>query len=153
MIPKGKDLTARHYPVKINTQHCLLPPATKLGQGYVFTRVCDSVHRGVLSQHALQQVSGGGECAIPAHIAGGIPACLAAHLRGGLLRGGGGGIGGAWWRPPGTATAAGGMHPTGMHSCFHCWWLDRVTLVVILAFCPNIFGRWQGPTNRLFAQK
>ena len=24
-----------------------LPPATKLGQGYVFTRVCDSVHRGV----------------------------------------------------------------------------------------------------------
>ena len=25
--------------------------------------------------------------------------------------------GGAWWRPPGTATAAGGMHPTGMHSC------------------------------------
>ena len=35
-----------------------LPPATKLGQGYVFTRVCDSVHRGV-SQHALQQVSRG----------------------------------------------------------------------------------------------
>ena len=31
----------------------LLPPATKLGQGYVFTRVCDSVH-GVASQHALQ---------------------------------------------------------------------------------------------------
>ena len=25
---------------------CLLPPATKLGQGYVFTGVCDSVHRG-----------------------------------------------------------------------------------------------------------
>ena len=27
--------------------------------------------------------------------------------------------GGAWWRPPtpGTATAAGGAHPTGMHSC------------------------------------
>ena len=25
--------------------------------------------------------------------------------------------GGAWWRPPGTATAAGGTHPTGMHSC------------------------------------
>ena len=34
------------------------------------------------------------------------------------------GVGGAWWRPPGTATAAGGMHPTGMHSCrlilFNC---------------------------------
>ena len=26
----------------------LLPPATKLGQGYVFTRICDSVHRGGL---------------------------------------------------------------------------------------------------------
>ena len=23
----------------------------------------------------------------------------------------------AWWRTPGTATAAGGTHPTGMHSC------------------------------------
>ena len=36
------------------TQHCccrnqsiFLPPATKLGQGYIFTCVCDSVHRGV----------------------------------------------------------------------------------------------------------
>ena len=31
-----------------------LPPATKLGQGYVFTRVCDSVHRrrgGYSSMH------------------------------------------------------------------------------------------------------
>ena len=25
----------------------LLPPATKLGQGYIFTGVCDSVHGGV----------------------------------------------------------------------------------------------------------
>ena len=25
----------------------LLPPATKLGQGYIFTGICDSVHRGV----------------------------------------------------------------------------------------------------------
>ena len=24
----------------------------------------------------------------------------------------------AWWRPPRTATAASGTHPTGMHSCF-----------------------------------
>ena len=28
------------------TSNELLPPATKLGQGYVFTGVCDSVHRG-----------------------------------------------------------------------------------------------------------
>ena len=71
-----------------------LPPATKLGQGYVFTRVCDSVHGGVLSQHAMQQVSGGG-CLLP----------------------GGSAPGGAWWRAPGMATAAGGTHPTGMYSC------------------------------------
>ena len=33
------------------------------------------------------------------------------------------GRGGGWWRPPippGTATAAGGTHPTGMHSCYNC---------------------------------
>ena len=45
----------------------------------------------VVSQHALQQVSGGG--AAP----GG---CLVRHP------------------PPGTATAAGGTHPTRMHSCY-----------------------------------
>ena len=29
--------------------------------------------------------------------------------------------GGAWWRPPAPemATAAGGTHPTGMHSCLY----------------------------------
>ena len=26
-------------------------------------------------------------------------------------------LGGAWRRPPGTATAVGGTHPNGMHSC------------------------------------
>ena len=29
-----------------------LPPATKLGQGYIFTGVCDSVHGGSASVHA-----------------------------------------------------------------------------------------------------
>ena len=33
--------------VPVQTSVDLLPPATKLGQGYVFTRVCDSVHMGV----------------------------------------------------------------------------------------------------------
>ena len=60
-------------------------PQTKLRKGYVFTGVCDSVHRGRVSKHALQvvsqhtlQVSGGGEC---------IPTCLAgfqAHTQGEL---------------------------------------------------------------------
>ena len=49
----------------------LLPPATKLGQGYIFTGVCDSVHR-----------VGWGGGGISACIAGGIPACLGAGLRG-----------------------------------------------------------------------
>ena len=31
----------------------LLPPATKLGQGYIFTGICDSVHRGGLPQYML----------------------------------------------------------------------------------------------------
>ena len=31
----------------------LLPPATKLGQGNIFTGICDSVHRGVLPQCML----------------------------------------------------------------------------------------------------
>ena len=34
--------------------------------------------------------------------------------------------GGAWWRPPGTATPAGGTHPTGMHSCL---------IVYLFIFC------------------
>ena len=50
-----------------NQFYQFLPPVTKLGQGYVFTSVCDSVHGGglypsmpcsrspgVVSQHALQ---------------------------------------------------------------------------------------------------
>ena len=70
----------------------------KFGQGYIFTGICDSVHRGVLSQHALQVVSqhalqGG---AIPACIAGGIPACLAGgQVWGGLLWQGVPGLGGS----------------------------------------------------------
>ena len=42
------DLTNMHHLRFIHTKqkrNLLLPPATKLGQGYVFTRVCDSVHR------------------------------------------------------------------------------------------------------------
>ena len=108
-----------------------LPPATKLRQGYVFTRACDSVHRG------------GG---IPACIAGGIPACLAglhAHTQGGSWGVWPRGVFRSTWgvlRPtpegalqaqtpgvsqhtlrqtlPPTATAAGLTHPTGMHSCY-----------------------------------
>ena len=79
----------------------LLPPATKLGQGYIFTGVCHSVNRGGL-------LPGGG--------------CL---LWGGVCSQGGGGPApkvGGWWRPPGMATAVGSTHPTGMHSCSPFFW-------------------------------
>ena len=75
-----------------------LPAATKLGQGNVFTGVCDSVHGGggCVSQHALHQVSKGGgyvsqyalqvvsQHALQQVYRGVcIPACLAAGLQGG----------------------------------------------------------------------
>ena len=66
-----------------------LPPATKLGQGYVFTGVCDSVHRGgSASVHAGR------------HPPPRRPPAKETHP------------------PPPTTAAAGGTHPTGMHSCF-----------------------------------
>ena len=96
-------------------------------EGYVFTGVCPQRSEGgMLSQHALQEVS--------QHALQQVGACL---LRGSLLRGwgfevcswekvsacsgGGGGSGpGGMWRPPRKqmATVADGTHPTGMHSCF-----------------------------------
>ena len=98
-----------------------LPPATKLGQGYIFTGVCDSVHGGGLLL--------GGVCAW--------------SRWGGLLPGGVPGPGGvgAWsqwgvcsWGvpggdPPGTATAAGGTHPTRMLSCSANLRLTSVTVI------------------------
>ena len=104
------------FRIKDRSMSSLLPPATKLGQGYIFTGVFDSVHG----------MGGGG---IPACITGGIPACLAAggvlsqHAlqRGGCLLPGGsapGGLlqGGCLVDTPQTATAAGGTHSTGMNS-------------------------------------
>ena len=70
-----------------------LPPATKLGQGYILTGVCDSVPMGVCLLPGV--CSGGGFCS----------------------HGGWSALGGAGGDPPGTATAAGGTHPTGTHSC------------------------------------
>ena len=113
--------------------HVCLILFTGGGRGAISACIAAGLHRG----------------AIPACITGGIPACLAAGLQGGgdLLLGGVPGPGGsapgdvpgprggqrsapggclvpegllqggsAWLRPPRTP---GGMHPTGMHSCFH----------------------------------
>ena len=78
------------------------------------------LHWGVVSQHALQvsrptpkgEVEGSGLGGLHAHTwgvspgphPGGVCVCPSMH----------------WGRPPPmTATAAGGTHPTGMHSCFN----------------------------------
>ena len=85
----------------------LLPPANVVCEGYVLhVSVSHSVH--------------GGGCLVP-----GVPAgreCLV--LGWGVWSWGVPGPGGsgprgvgAWWRTPLVATAAGGTHPTGMHSC------------------------------------
>ena len=55
-----------------------------------------------------------GGCLVPGRVSGLGGVCSGGGLlRGGLLRGG---VPGG--DPSGTATAAGGTHPTGMHSCF-----------------------------------
>ena len=125
----------------------LLPPANEVCEGYVFTRVCHSVHKGggVVSQHALQWYhsmpcsrspgeGGGGYLSMPCRSLGWVSWPTP---RGGVEGSGQRGVsrptprrvsratlGGSQHAqrqtppPPWTATAVGGMHPTGMHSCF-----------------------------------
>ena len=104
--------------------HCLpqsvrmfsLPPANEVWGKVIFSQACvkNSVH-------------GGGACSR------GVPA-LGGVLPGGLLRGAAPRgylvlVRGAWWSPPSppapTATAAGGTHPTEMHSCSHIFFLKN----------------------------
>ena len=129
-----------------------LPPATKLGQVYVFTHVCDSVHGGrcpgphlggrlrrlaggrVSRPTSREEVEGSGGGDLQAHTQGGIQAHTGGGSPGphpgrvGLQATPGGEVsrptpgGGsvsfhARINPPPMATAAGGTHPTGMHSC------------------------------------
>ena len=97
-----------------------LLPANKVCEGYVFTPVCQSFcSQGVCLLRGVPAPRGG------ACSQGGV--CSQGDLlRGGLLLGGGlllvecllrGGCG----DPPEMATAAGGTHPTGMHSCSCCF--------------------------------
>ena len=95
----------------------VLPPANEVCEGYVFTRVCLST----------------GGVGIPACLAGfqptpkgevegsGLGWDLQAHTQGGLQVHTQGGVSQYALRqtPPPTATAAGGTHPSGMHSCHH----------------------------------
>ena len=104
----------------------LLPPAKKLGQGYIFTGICDSVHRGggAWSGGVPAREGGGFVCSWGCLVPG-VP-CLGA----GCLVVGGCLVLGVPGRPPGMATAEGCTHPTGMHSCYNDVGIDL----------PNISG-------------
>ena len=99
----------------------LLPPAMKLGEGYVFTRVCDSVHRG----EYLGRYPPGTRYTRRDQVHS--PRTRYPRTR----------------YPPGAVHAgryrqhAGGKHPTGMHSC----WFINIQLLLVFPF----FGQ-----NRLF---
>ena len=67
---------------------------------------------------------------------------LNAHLAGGMPA-----RGGVWRPPPVTATAAGGTHPTGMHSCYlHVHRENAVPRFALFRFIRiyiNLFSRLQ----------
>ena len=131
-----KDIFSGHGKEVCSTLHVVFDiqvlhfyrPQTKLRKGNVFTGVCDSVHRG-----GVPGPEGVWSWGVPAP--GG-------HLllgRGCLVWGGG-----AWSEgvpsgdPPGTATAVGGTHPTGMHSCV-CRKLINNFLLIFLSW--NLYYR------------
>ena len=91
----------------------MLLPATKLGQGSIFTAVCDSDHRVDAPGPGGTWIREGGAWSGGA----GCRGCLVPEGPGS----GGGGLvlrEGCLVETPRMATAAGGTHPTGMHSCF-----------------------------------
>ena len=111
----------------------LLPPANEVCEGYVFTPVCQSFCSpgGMLSR--LARGSPGphpGGCPDP-HLGGCIPACTKADTP----------------QPPTkqTGTAAGGAHPTGMHSCF-VFLSGPLKAVRHLNLKPHLMFCWE-PTN------
>ena len=98
-------------------------------EGYVFTRVCHSVHGGVVSHHALKVVSQhalqwGCYPSMPCSRGVCYPSmpCSRGVCSRGVCSGGGCLLPGVVCRDPHprkqTATVADGTHPTGMHSCF-----------------------------------
>ena len=89
---------------------CLLPPATKLGQGNIFRSVCQEF----CPQGGGGMCSGGhawqGVCVVGACMAGGVGTCMAGACIVGRH---------AWW---GGACVAGGMHGRGACMEGVCVW-------------------------------
>ena len=147
----------------------LLPPATKLGQGYVFTRVCDSVHRGGMVTGVGACVVAGGACVVAGGggvVAGGV-GC--AWLWGGhAWLPGGHGLQGAClvarehvWLPGGMCGCQGGMHGH-RGSCMvargHAWLLGGMCgcrgACMVARGCAWLLGGggvhgWQGGMCRI----
>ena len=112
---RDKDFCYLDENLTVNIISILLPPATKLRQGYVFTSVCqefcpqggrhawqgDMHGKGVHDRGCMR--CGGGAC-----MPGGM--CDGGHVWHGGMHGRGACV-------AGKTIAAGGTHPTGMHSC------------------------------------
>ena len=117
----------------------LLPSTMKLGQGYIFTGICYSVHRGVVSQHTLQQVSRGVGVLSQHALQVVSKHALQQVSRGGACSWGVCSLGICsqgvpCGDPPGTATAA------GMHSCLYC--ISKILSILqnsITWFCACAF--------------
>ena len=93
-----------------------------LGQGNIFKSVCQEFYsqggcacsRGVPAPGVCLLWRG---CLLRGVWSGGMSGLGGCLFQGVWSGGGACSQGCAWWRPPGTATAASGTHPTGMHSC------------------------------------
>ena len=119
-----------------STKIALLPPATKLGQGYIFTRICDSVNKGGICLSAcwdtpLQEQTPPGSRPPPRsrHPPEQTPPTRQEQTPPGTRQ------------PPGAEHAgrygqrANGTHPTGMQSCYYWFpvvWF-RLTSIWFLA--------------------
>ena len=108
--------TAGKWEVGIRLNTFLLPSATQLRQGYVFTGICDSVHRGRVADTYWADTSPGRHTPLARHppaqcMLGYTPlpsACWDTHLSAQCMLG---------YMPILVATAADGTHPAVMHSC------------------------------------
>ena len=107
-LPNGKLCSKLPHVETLSNpdNYSFLLPATKLGQVNIFTGVCDSVNRGGCLLGGRVTTPGG------VYSGGSAPRGVSA--------------------PPGTATAAGGTHPTGMHSCCDCFLLAKALIFLTL---------------------
>ena len=127
-----------------------------LGQGNIFIGVCQEFcSRGVPAPGGCVSAPGGVPGPRGVSAPRGVPRprreCL---VPGGcLLRGEGvcSRGGGAWWRPPRTATAAGGTHPTGMHSCCRHIFTVQCNLFTMHTFLYNLFTV-TGKNNTMYSK-